>query len=393
MEVVIGKRVLLCVLVVSVLSGLVGCAGSDQNPHDSWVLVSESAEKDMGKTEAKRLEKEVGLYESDTYVRYLNNVGNRVAVYSQRPDLDYKFRILDIFWINALALPGGYVYVTRGLLDNLESEAELAGVLAHETAHIAAYHAIKRQQWSVISMLSAAAVATQTGGRGLGESLMAQQMVIQGYTRSSEDQADQLGMEYMARSGYDPEGLINFLRTLQEIHGEIPDRRVIMLRTHPFLVDRIDKASGDLSYYRSLLSDTPMVKRHRYNRYKRRYLYRHDEEAFLSRFNGFVEAYEEQNLTRLETMLAEDFRVGDEDSGDTSAQFLAELKDRFRDSVEINYDYRLLNLDVGDTQATIQYEFNSERKRPGTSVPKINNGVQLLKWRKKDASWYLKTLM
>lgn len=380
-------------LFVVVVLGLTGCAGGN-NPHDDWVLMSTSSEKEMGESAAKQLENQVGLYGSDTFTRYVDNVGSRVAVYSERPDLDYKFEILDIFMINALALPGGYIYVTRGLLKQIDSEAELAGVLAHEVGHVAAYHAIKRQQWSIISLLSAAAVATQTGGRGLGESLMAQQMIIRGYTRSSEDQADRLGMRYSAQAGYDPLGLINFLEELKRVHGEIPQQEILMMRTHPFLTDRIQTSRANLDYYRSLSPDTPIVNRLRYQRYKRRYLFQPAEQAFMKVFKRFVEAYENQNIDRIKSMLAKDFQVGSRDASDTRtrADFLEDLEGRFRRSVNIEYDYRLMDLNVGDTEATIQYEFKDTRHRAGSSVPQINQGLQAIDWRKRDQSWLMKTL-
>lgn len=384
--------ILLVMSGVPLVLGLAGCTGG--NPHDDWVLMPESSEKEMGKDAAKQLEKQVGLYDSDTLARYVDNVGSRVAVYSERPDLDYKFRILDIFMINALALPGGYIYVTRGFMEEVNSEAQLAGVLAHEVAHVAAYHAIKRQQWSILSLLSAAAVATQTGGRGIGESLMAQQMVLRGYTRSSEDQADRLGMRYAARAGYDPKGLIKFLERLNQIHGRIPNRDVLMMRTHPFLSDRIQSANADLEYYRSLSPDTTVTNRHRYHRYRRRYLFKDNEEKFLQQFKDFVNAYENQDLETIDGMLAEDFQVGPEDASDTRTrgEFLNELHQRFRRSIDIEYEYRLLNLDVGDTQATIQYEFKDTRHHSGNSVPEINQSAQIIDWRREDESWLMKTL-
>lgn len=387
------RLLLLTMLVVPLGLGLTACAGGD-NPHADWVLMPESSEKEMGKNASERLEEQIGLYESDTLAQYVDNVGSRIAVYSERPNLEYNFRILDIFMINALALPGGYIYVTRGLLDEITSEAQLAGILAHEIAHVAAYHAIKRQQWSILSMLSAAAVATQTGGRGLGESLMAQQMAMRGYTRSSEDQADRLGMRYAAQAGYDPKGLIKFLQRLNEIHGEIPDRQIVMMRTHPFLTDRVESARADLEYYRSLAPDTTITNRIRFNRYRRSYLYKPDEERFLEQFEHFVTAYENEDLETIDTMLAEDFQVGPDGASDTStrSEFLNELNQRFRSSIKIEYEHRLLNLDVGDTQTTVQYEFKDTRHQSGNAVPTINQGAQTIDWRKEDESWRMKTL-
>lgn len=380
------------ILVVLTGSGLVACAASSDNPHDNWVLMSQGIEKDLGQSYANQLEKQVGLYESDTFNRYIDNVGSRVAVYSQRPDLDYKFGILDVFQINALALPGGYVYATRGLLRAMDSEAELAGVLAHEVAHVAAYHAVKRQQWSAITMMSAAAMAVQTGGRGLGPGLMAQQMFVRGYTRNSEDQADRLGLRYMAQSGYDPEGLVDFLQTLQRVHEEIPQRDLLFMRTHPFLADRIRRANNDMDQYKSLLNDTPLVGRYRYSRYKRQFLFKPDEEQFLSVFNQYVDAYKNKNPSGMRELMSSDFRFGSKDSAETTAEFMDTMESRMRRSEKIEYNTQLMKLDVGDTDAVLLYEFSSRRWIPGKEKPVLEDGIQEMVWRRKNDQWRLSRL-
>lgn len=372
---------------------LVGsCASSSNNPHDDWVLMSEDVEKSLGSSSAQELEKQVGIYDSDTMVRYVDNVGSRVAVYSQRPDLDYQFGVLDIFQVNALALPGGYVYVTRGLMKELDTEAELAGVLAHEIAHVAAYHSVKRQQWSVLSMISAAAVATQTGGRGLGESLMAQQMLVRGYTRASEAEADRLGLRYTARAGYDPQGLVGFLQALQELHGEIPQRDILFMRTHPFLADRIRRAENDMDQYRELLNDTPIVGQARFQRHKRRYLFEPKEERFLETFNKYFEAYRSKDLAGMRDLTDTSFRLGDATSGDTVGDFMEELDRRVRSSRKVEYNKRLLKLDVGDTDAVVVYEYESRLWGYGDSSPTINDGLQEMVWRRRDGTWRLSRL-
>lgn len=388
-----ASRILLfggLVLFVSIL--LVSCASNPNNPHSDWVLVSEGYEKNMGNSAAQRIEEQVGLYDSEKFSRYVKNIGNRIAVYSERPGLDYQFGIIDIFQVNALALPGGHVYVTRGLLREIESEAELAGVLAHEIAHVAAYHSVKQQQLGILSMISAAAVGVASGGRGLGESLIAQQMITRGYTRTAEDEADRLGLQYVAKAGYDPEGLVDFLQTLQRLHGEIPQRDLLFMRTHPFLEDRIRSARNDMDRYRSLISDTPLVERGRYRRHRRRYLYQPEEKDFLKTFDEYFAAYRNKDISAMRDLTSPDFRLGDEDSGDTIDVFLEELKDRTRRSKKVEYDKRILNLDVGDTDTVVLYEYNSRLWGYNSSTPTINSGLQEMVWRRKNDQWILTRL-
>lgn len=377
-------------LLVGLLVVLSGCADPDtRNPHDDWVLISSSGEKEMGRDAAQRLEEEVGLYEVEPLEGYVDNVGSRIAVYSERPDLDYQFRILDAFVVNALALPGGYVYVTRGLLERLDSEAELAGVLAHEVAHVAAYHAVKRQQWSVVTMLASLALAAETGGASLGGSLAAQEVIQRGYTRSSEEEADRLGMRYLARAGYAPSGLRSFLEELERLNDRTPNRDLLFLRTHPFLVDRIRTARKREPEMLQLISGQPNVDRARFQRFRRRHLYQPEERAFLEHFRGFVEAYRQQDLPGLRRRLHPDFRLGSEDDGETVPAFLKEMQERFEGTERIEYDYQLVDLDVGDTNATVTYEYDSKRWEHDRDQPVLDDGYQQLVWRTREGQWHL----
>jgi len=370
--------------------GLGGCAGRDtRNPHDDWVLLSSSQEKEMGRDAARRLEEKVGLYEVEPLRNYVDNVGSRVAVYSQRPDLEYRFQILDAFIVNALALPGGHVYVTRGLLRRVDSEAELAGVLAHEVAHVAAYHAVKRQQWSVVTMLASLALAAETGGSSLGGSLVAGEVLQRGYTRASEEEADRLGLRYLTRAGYAPSGLRSFLEELQRLNDRTPNRDLLFLRTHPFLADRIRTAETREPEYRARMEATPTVNRARYQRHRRRHLFQPDERVLLARVRGFLDAYRRQDLAALRAPLHPDFHLGDEGRGDTISTFVDQMRARFENTRRIEYEHRLLDLDVGDTHATVLYAYDSRRWEKGSDQPRIREGRQQLIWRKRRDQWYL----
>lgn len=387
---VTGNRCAVALLLVLSLLGTVGCASQNtDNPHDDWVLLSSSQEKDMGRSAARRLEEEIGLYDVEPLQRYVDNVGSRVAVYSERPDLEYEFKILDAFVVNALALPGGYVYVTRGLLRHVDSESELAGVLAHEVAHVAAYHAVKRQQWSVVTLLASLALAAETGGEGLGGGLLARESLRRGYTRSSEEEADRLGMRYAVRAGYDPSGMRAFLTTLQELNDRTPNRELVFMRTHPFLSDRIRTARKREPELRKSLSGQPTVNRARYQRFRRQHLFRPGERTFLTRFRSFVDAYRQQDLTAIKSMLHPDFYVGREDAGETTSDFVRDLERRFKRTRKIEYEYKLLDLDVGDTDATVFYEYEGRRWKTGRDQPVLSDGRQQLIWRKQDGPWLL----
>ena len=158
---------------------------------------------------------------------YVNEVGQKLAKNSHRSQLDFHFTVVDSPQVNAFALPGGYVYVTRGILAYLNSEAELAAVLGHEIGHVTARHSV--QQYSAAT---AANVAATIGGMAAGifvpqlgrttgtrctkssRSLPAD-VLLSGYGRSHELEADRLGAEYLARSGYDPQAMIKVIGVLK----------------------------------------------------------------------------------------------------------------------------------------------------------------------------------
>ncbi len=349
-------------------------------------------EREMGRREAERLEEEVGLYHSDEYRSYVQNVGNRLAIYTERKYLDYEFEILDTFLVNALALPGGYVYITRGLLKELETEAELAGVLGHELGHINARHAEKRRQIQMATVLAGLAAAPATGGRSLVGGLVGGDMAARGYTREAEYEADELGLKYMISAGYDPAGLTDSLRRLQEISGEIPDYELLILRTHPYLVDRIRRIDMQQLTRRYAEDDEPLiVNRSRYQRLRRRHLYREDEAALLSRLDKFLEEYKARRISALEEFLHDNFEFEHQDGTGLQA-FRELLENKFENLEKIEYTYRLQRLEVEEGEATVVYSFKEEKFHRDDEFPQVNSGYQKMQWQKVDEEWKLTKL-
>jgi predicted Zn-dependent protease len=153
--------------------------------------------------------------------------------------------VLDKPFINAFALPGGYVYITRGLLAYLNSEAELAGILGHETGHITARHGVKRLQKAMASqlVLAGVAIATESGGIFQGSSILLT-AALQTYSRKDEHQADELGGLYAFRTGYDPIKSMGFLTTLKRMDKTTPSAVEVIFRTHPLTEDRIERVEA-----------------------------------------------------------------------------------------------------------------------------------------------------
>jgi len=370
---------------------LSGCATtSPDNPHDDWLLLgSKESERETGKQIYQRLKSKDALYQSDTYTRYVNNIGRRLAIYSDWNQVEYTFSILRSFRVNAFALPGGYVFVTRGLLKEVQDEAELAGILAHEVAHVAARHHAKRKQMQIASLMAAAAMAPAGGAGAVQGGLMAGQMAQLGYSRQHEREADRLGMEYATRAGYDPRGIIRFLRTLKELQDRIQDRQLVFLQTHPGLSERIDQAESMVGNYLERFDDKPTVHYYRYVRARRRWLIPDREKEILSRFENLISSYENQDTEAMSTFMHDDFQAEMGDSKVDAESFLNSIGKQVDGADTIDYDYQLVDLEAADTDAQVTYEYEIAQWDEGSTHPSITDGTQRLIWRREQDNWYL----
>lgn len=203
---------------------LQGCAVNPATGGANLVLMTENKEKEIGLEEHQKVLESMSVYRDEALQAYVEKVGNAVAAASHRPDLDYTFTIIDSPEINAFALPGGYVYVNRGLLTYMNSEAELAAVLGHEIGHITARHAVQRQARGGLAKTAATiggvvtAVATGSGyvGSQINEiaSIWAQ-TGLSGFGREQELEADRLGAEYLVNAGYDASAVIEVITVLK----------------------------------------------------------------------------------------------------------------------------------------------------------------------------------
>jgi len=198
-------------------AALAGCASNPVTGRPDLVFSSEKAEIDRAKqVHPLLLQQFGGAYDDLRLQQYVNEVGQRVAKAGQRPELQYYFTVLDSEDINAFTTGGGYVYITRGILNYLNSEAELMAVLGHEVGHINARHPVKQQTQSTLSGIGAAAVGIFTGSADLaGLANYAGAALVRGYGRDNELEADRLGAEYLQNSGLAPEHMIDVVRLLK----------------------------------------------------------------------------------------------------------------------------------------------------------------------------------
>ncbi|MEM7225421.1 MAG: M48 family metalloprotease [Pseudomonadota bacterium] len=192
-----------------------------------------------------------GPYDDPALSAYVTSLGNFLAETSELPDLEFTFTVLDSPIINAFALPGGYVYVTRGLVALADNEAELAGVMAHEIGHVTARHSAERYGQAVGAQVLAGAVGLVFGGGAETQAVQGVSVLaLKSWSRDQEFEADLLGVRYLTRAGFDPQAMAGFLEALQahaRLEAEIAGRpgaadEFSLLQTHPRTTDRIEVA-------------------------------------------------------------------------------------------------------------------------------------------------------
>lgn len=223
-----------------------GCARNPVTRHYEVTLMSSKEEARLGEEQDKAVTKLYGKYENKGLQEYLQSIGSKLVSVAHKRPFTYHFNVIDSGEINAFALPGGYIYVTRGILAQCNSEAELAGVVGHEIAHVTARHHAQ-QQVQAMGLQIGSLIATVFLGE-VGFYLQQYidllfQGVYQSFGRSKELQADEIGQEYAFKAGWDPRDTGQFLKTLNRIeHGR--DRTVFhgFFASHPETVERIEKA-------------------------------------------------------------------------------------------------------------------------------------------------------
>jgi len=219
-------RPLLAIVLLSIL--LTACATNPATKSSEFVLMSEKQELAIGQQMAMQVAKQLPLLpEKDPLARYVDQVGQRVAATADRPELFYRFHVIDNGTINAFALPGGHIYIHRGLIAHLNSEAELAAVLGHEVGHVTARHAVQRYsraQAANIGITVATVLAGAPQAAGDLGNLLATAMIM-GYGREQELESDELSLKYLARAGYDAKATIHLLETLERLDALVKQEK------------------------------------------------------------------------------------------------------------------------------------------------------------------------
>lgn len=267
-----------------------GCAVNPVTGDRQLMLISEGQEIALDQENSPhQFSSDYGAVQDQTLNNYLTQVGNDMAARTHRPDMPYSFRAVNATYVNAYAFPGGSIATTRGILLELENEAELAGLLGHELGHVNARHTASRMSKGLLvqGLLAIgtvylesehekwAALAAGLGGIAAGA-------LLAHYSRDDERQADDLGMKYMTDSGYSPEGMVGLMDVLRSMSSHKPNAIEMMFATHPMSEERYQTAVE--------ASRTKYQAAQGYPLHKERYM---DNTAGLRRIRGAIEAMQD----------------------------------------------------------------------------------------------------
>ncbi len=248
---------------VITLSLFITCARNPVTGKRELNLMSEEQEIAIGKESHPSIVASMGLYDDKDLQAFMNEKGKAMAKISHRPNLPYQFNIVDSPVVNAFAVPGGYVYFTRGILAHFNNEAEFAGVLGHEIGHITARHSARQQNKQLFGTLGVIASAillpqaTELAQQGVGLALLS-------YSRAHESESDQIGVEYSSKIGYDARQMAGFFGTIKRISDGSGQAIPTFMSTHPDPGNRNVRVNKLATEYQAQNPATYQVNRERY---------------------------------------------------------------------------------------------------------------------------------
>ncbi len=244
-----SARILTTLAICSLL--LSACAINPATGRRQFVLITERQEIEIGRENDRVITNQIGLYDDEALQEYVQTLGRKLASVSERPDLAWTFKVVDDPVVNAFALPGGYIYVTRGILAHLNNEAELVAILGHEIGHVTARHGVSQMSKAQLAQLglgAVSAVAPEESQRfgdlvssGLG-------LLFLKYGRDDERQADDLGLRYVSAAGYDARPMADIFDMLERVSaaaggGSVPG----WMSTHPAPANRRERVTESLA--------------------------------------------------------------------------------------------------------------------------------------------------
>ncbi len=246
----ITRRKFLWVTSASAAGFLIGCAANPVTGKSQLMLVSEDQEIEIDRQNSPyQFSTDYGSIQDKNLNNYINQTGKKISALTHRPHMPYSFRGVNAAYVNAYAFPGGSIAATRGILIELRNEAELSALLGHEMGHVNARHTAEQMSKGMLTNALVGGIATIAGTQSSGLGSLASQLGMLGagallahYSRDNERQADALGLEYMVKAGYNPNGFVGLMDMLRSTSQHEPSAIELMFSTHPMSDERYSTA-------------------------------------------------------------------------------------------------------------------------------------------------------
>lgn len=245
-------RIWFCLITLLALS-MASCVKDPVTGKTTLNFVSDEQEVAIGKREHENVVAMFGLYDDPEWQAYVNDIGQEIAKVSHRPELDYHFYVVDSPVVNAFALPGGYIYFTRGILAHFNSKDELAGVMGHEIGHVVARHGTEQMSRQTLMNvgLVAASIASEDVRKYVPYASLGLGLLSLRFSREQESESDRLGVRYTTNLGYDSHRMAQFFKTIDRLSGDSGQQVPNFLSTHPDPVDREARVHKLTDQYRA----------------------------------------------------------------------------------------------------------------------------------------------
>ena len=242
----LSRRHFLWLTSLSAAGWVAGCATSPVTGKPQLMLVSEEEEIQVDKQYSPlQFSSDYGTVRDEALREYVSDVGKNISSRTHRPKMPYSFRVVNATYVNAYAFPGGSIACTRGILLDLDNEAQLAALLGHELGHVNARHTAQQMSKGAITQVFVGGLSVLAGVAGGGLGQVAAQLgtigagaLLASYSRDNEREADALGMEYMVKAGYDPKGMVGLMDMLRSLNKSKPSAIELMFSTHPMSDER-----------------------------------------------------------------------------------------------------------------------------------------------------------
>jgi len=244
------RRDFLWITSLSAAGFVTGCATSAVTGKPQLMLVSEDQEVNIDKQNSPhQFSADYGMIQDKPLNDYVSQIGKKMAARTHRTHMPYSFRVVNANYVNAYAFPGGSIACTRGIMLSLENEAELAALLGHELGHVNARHTAQQMSKGILTQAVVSGISVVAGTQGAAYGQLASELgmisvgaLLASYSRDNEREADALGMEYMFRAGYNPEGMIGLMDMLKGLSRRKPSIIELMFATHPMSDERYQTA-------------------------------------------------------------------------------------------------------------------------------------------------------